>query len=242
MKRVYYTPKGISYPLFKSLLAQPHLLIAGATGSGKSVVLRGIVQELTLTIPEEKALILIDPKRVELAPFKTLPHCIRYASEPESMIQALNFAMNETERRYKLLQRKGLYSWTEGHIYIIIDELADLMTTQKKAVSPLIQRLAQVGRAAGIHLVACTQCPIAAVIPTQIKVNFDARIALRCRCAQDSRNILGTAGAELLPRYGEGLYLLPEGLQHVKIPFTSAEDVKERVKYWQDNPGRIKIF
>lgn len=242
MKRVYYTPRGTTYPLFASMLSQPHLLIAGATGSGKSVVVRGIVQELTLTIPEEKALILIDPKRVELAPFKPLPHCIRYASEPGTMLQALEYAMNETERRYKLLQRKGLYSWTEGHIYIIIDELADLMTTQKKAVSPLIQRLAQVGRAAGIHLIACTQCPIAAVIPTQIKVNFDARIALRCRCAQDSRNILGTAGAELLPRYGEGLYLLPEGLQHVKIPFTSAEDVKERVKYWQDNPGRIKIF
>ena len=242
MKLVYQTPDGNSFPLFRSLLNQPHVLIAGATGSGKSVVVRGMILELTLTIPEEKSLILIDPKRVELAPFRKLPHVIKYGSEPAEMLSCLDYAMTETERRYKIMQKQGLYAWTGGHVYVVIDELADLMTTQKKAVTPLIQRLCQIGRAAGIHVIACTQCPISAVIPTPIKVNFDARLALRCRSAQDSRNILGSAGAETLPRYGKALYLLPERLQKFSIPFTSSDDVRERVEYWTTHKPRLKLF
>lgn len=231
--KCYRTPGGTSFPLFASFLQQPHLLIAGATGSGKSVAVRGILQEGTLHGPGEFSVILIDPKRVELSPFRTLPHCILYASEPGNMLSALAAGMDLTESRYKRMQREGLRSWAGQQTYIIIDELADLMTTQRKEVSPLLQRLAQIGRAAGVHVIACTQCPISAVIPTQIKVNFDARLGLRTRSAQDSRNVLGCRGCETLPRYGEGLYLLPEGLQHVRIPFIPDAESADRVKYWE---------
>lgn len=229
----YLTPEGTSYELFRSMLSQPHLLIAGATGSGKSVLVRGLMQELTLHSPALAQVILIDPKRVELSQFRTIPHVIRYASEPPEMLKALGEGMGLCEERYKNLQRRGLRTWDGSAVYIIIDELADLMTTQKKAVAPLLQRLAQVGRAAGIHLIACTQCPISAVIPTEIKVNFDARVGLRTRSAQDSRNILGCTGCENLPRYGQALYLLPEGLTKWNIPFIPEDESENRVKYWE---------
>lgn len=240
--KYYRTPPGTSYPLYRSLLNQSHVLIAGTTGSGKSVVVRGLIQELSLSGPAEKGLILIDPKRVELSPFRKLPHVIAYGSEPEDMVNCLQRAMTLTESRYRTMQKNGLYSWTGGSVYVVIDELADLMTTQKKVVQPLIQRLCQIARAASVHVIACTQCPISVVIPTPIKVNFDARLALRTRCRQDSRNILDAGGAELLPRYGEGLYLIPEGMQHVQIPFTSPEDVAERVKYWTRQRPRPAWF
>lgn len=232
MRRTYITPEGESIALFRSMLGQPHLLIAGATGSGKSVLVRGLLQEMLLHSPALAQLVLIDPKRVELSPFRDLPHVLRYASEPQEMLSALSGTMNLCEDRYRVLQAKGRRSWEGAAIYLVIDELADLMTTQGKTVAPLLQRLAQVGRAAGIHLLVCTQCPISAVIPTPIKVNFDARVGLRTRSAQDSRNILGVKGCETLPRYGQCLYLLPEGLERWKVPFISEEASAERIAWW----------
>ena len=130
------------------------------------------------------------------------------------------------------MQRKGVRKYQGGDVYVIIDELADLMTTQKKAVLPLLQRLCQIGRAAKVHVIACTQCPLAKVIPTEVKVNFDARVALRTRSAQDSRNILNRTGCELLPRYGQGYYMTPEGLNLWNIPMYSESAVEKLVSYW----------
>lgn len=112
------------------------------------------------------------------------------------------------------------------------------MTTNKKQVQPLIQRLAQVGRAAGVHIILATQCPLAKVIPTEIKVNFDARIALRTRSAQDSRNILGETGCELLPRYGQGYYMTPEGVTLYNIPMIPEEELSARVHWWMGQQPR----
>ena len=140
------------------------------------------------------------------------------------------------------MQRRGQRKSGEGDVYVVIDELADLMTTCRKTVQPMIQRLCQIGRAAAVHVIACTQCPIAAVIPTPIKVNFDSRFALRTRSAQDSRNILGVKGCEGLPRYGQAYYLTPEGLRLYQIPMISDEEIEERVRYWhrQASPPQIR--
>lgn len=116
---------------------------------------------------------------------------------------------------------------------MVIDELADLMTTNKKQVQPLIQRLAQIGRAANVHIIAATQCPLSTVIPTPIKVNFDSRVGLRTRSKQDSRNILGLPGCETLPRYGQGYYMTPAGLQLYNIPMYSPAEVQRLVDYWK---------
>ena len=223
------------YSLYEDMLQQPHLLVAGATGSGKSVLINGIIYTALKDSPREKQFILIDPKRVELCKYKALPHCIRYASEPGDMIGALQYAMNITESRYKDMQREGITKYNGGDVYVIIDELADLMTTNKKQVQPLLQRLCQIGRAARVHVIAATQCPLREVIPTPIKVNFDARVGLRTRGKQDSRNILDMNGCEQLPRYGQGYYMTPEGLTLYTIPYISPEEINSIIEYWRPN-------
>lgn len=230
--RAWRTPSGDLYTLFDDMAKQPHLLIAGATGSGKSVVVNGIIYNLLHDGPSKASLILIDPKRVELARYKNMPHCLCYASEPADMPQSLRYALEVTENRFRTMQRDGVQKYQGGHVYVIIDELADLMTTQKKTVLPLIQRLCQIGRAANVHVIACTQCPIAKILPTEIKVNFDARVGLRTACAQDSRNILRATGCEKLPRYGQGYYMTPEGLNLWNIPMYSESDVAAVLNWW----------
>lgn len=242
MHKEWRTPPGQVYSLYRDMLKQPHLLIAGATGSGKSVVINGLVYTAMYDSPAAVQFILIDPKRVELVDYKPLPHTLMYASEPGEMVQALEKAMEITESRYKAMQRQRVKKYPGGALYVIIDELADLMTTARRQVQPLIQRLAQVGRAANVHIIAATQCPLATVIPTPIKVNFDSRVALRTRSAQDSRNILGLTGCELLPRYGQGYYMTPDGLKLYNIPMQPQEDINALVKYWQRSRPRFQLF
>lgn len=240
MKKVWTTPQGEYYSLYGDMLKQPHLLIAGATGSGKSVVINGLVYAALHDSPARVELILIDPKRVELVDYKTLPHTIKYSSEPGDMVQALEKAMEITESRYKAMQLDRVKKYSGGAVYVIIDELADLMTTNRRQVQPLLQRLCQIGRAANVHVIAATQCPLSSVIPTPIKVNFDARVALRTRSAQDSRNILGVKGCELLPRYGQGYYMTPDGLTLYNIPMQDPADIAQIVKYWHRARPRRK--
>lgn len=242
MKRVWTTPTGAYYDLYKDMLKQQHLLIAGATGSGKSVVINGIIYTALHDSPAAVQLILIDPKRVELVDYKPLPHTIMYASEPGEMVEALEKAIGITESRYRAMQRDRVKKYSGGAVYVVIDELADLMTTNKRQVQPLIQRLCQIGRAANVHVIAATQCPLATVIPTPIKVNFDARVALRTRSAQDSRNILGVKGCELLPRYGQGYYMTPDGMTLYNIPMQDADSLHSMVKYWTRQRPRIRLF
>lgn len=242
MKKVWTTPQGEYYSLYGDMLKQPHLLIAGATGSGKSVVINGLVYAALHDSPARVELILIDPKRVELVDYKTLPHTIKYASEPGDMVQALEKAMEIIESRYKAMQRDRVKKYSGGAVYVIIDELADLMTTNRRQVQPLLQRLCQIGRAANVHVIAATQCPLSSVIPTPIKVNFDARVALRTRSAQDSRNILGVKGCELLPRYGQGYYMTPDGLKLYNVPMIDTDSLHSIVKYWRKQRPRIKLF
>lgn len=207
--------------LFADIIGQPHTLIAGSTGSGKSVLLRGILAALHEQTPYHT--VLIDPKRVELWSHRTDPACIRYASEPDGIIQTLSDVCGLMDGRYQILRQQGTRDAPPGWaVYIIIDELADLLTTRKKQATPLLARIAQLGRAAGIHMIAATQRPTRDVIAGQIAVNIDSRIALRVPTAQDSRNLIHQAGAERLPRYGYGYYLTPSTFPPalVQIPFT----------------------
>ena len=242
MKRVWRTPQGQYYSLYGDMLKQPHLLIAGATGSGKSVIINGLMYTAMYDSPAAVQFILIDPKRVELVDYKPLPHTLQYASEPGDMVQALEKAMTITENRYRTMQRDRVKKYQGGAVYVVIDELADLMTTDRRHIQPLLQRLAQIGRAANVHIIAATQCPLAAVIPTPIKVNFDSRVALRTRSAQDSRNILGVKGCELLPRYGKGYYMTPDGLTLYNIPMQTPDEIAALVDYWKrHSKPRIKL-
>ena len=244
LPRFYTTPAGDRFKIYVDMLEQPHLLIAGATGSGKSVVINGLIYTALYnqpgTAPGAVSFILIDPKRVELVQYKHLPHTLYYASEPGDRLAAFKFAMKLTETRYKKMQRAGARKYSGGAVYVIIDEFADLMTTQKREIAPLVQRLAQIGRAANVHIVLATQTPIAKIIPTEIKCNFDARLALRTRSAQDSRNITGRGGCELLPRYGYGYYMTPERENTIKIPYYPDDVLTARVDHWRGQ-GRGKL-
>ena len=233
----YTTPKGRVYKLYLNMLEQPHLLIAGSTGSGKSVLVNGLICTALYNSPAKTQFILIDPKRVELVDYKYIPHTIAYASEPGTMVQALNHAMSIVERRYKAMQATHTKLFQGSNIYVIIDELADLMTTNKRQIMPLLQRLCQIGRASRVHVIACTQCPIAKVIPTEIKVNFDSRVALRTRSKQDSRNILGVAGCEQLPRYGKGYYMNPEQFTLYNLPMIDQTEQNNLITYWTQYPA-----
>lgn len=236
----WITPGGMATVSCLDMLNQPHLLIAGSTGSGKSVLINSLMYTALYKDPTTYNFIFIDPKRVELIQYKQLPHCIRYASEPDEIVAALNGAVELMESRYILMQSRLKKEWDGGHIFIIIDELADLMTTQKRETLPLLQRIAQLGRAAHLHLIAATQRPTKDIISGQIKVNMDSRLALRCPTAQDSRNIINIKGAETLPRYGYGYYLTPETMtpQLIRIPYTDPAELAARVQWWEDQKPR----
>ena len=237
--RRYRTPGGNVYTLFNDMAKQPHLLIAGATGSGKSVVLNGIIYNLLHKLPDQVELILIDPKRVELAQYRDTPHCIRYASEPGEMIEALQYAETLTEQRYNQMRRQGVNEFQGGHVYVVIDELAALMTMRdlRKVALPILQRLGMIARAARVHIIACTQTLKADVLPTPLTCNFDSRVALRTATAQQSRMIAGIAGCEAFPSptiQHEALcyFRIGADLTRYRVPMYSAGQVNGIIDYW----------
>lgn len=240
MNAKYITPQGNYFNLYADMLNQPHLLVAGTTGSGKSALINGIIATALYQSPVDVQFIFIDPKRVELVEYSKLPHTITYASEPLDMVRALEFATKLADDRYKEMQLRNCKKYQYGHVYVIIDELADLMLTNRTQVQPLIQRLAQIGRAANIHIIAATQCPLATVIPTPIKVNFDSRVGLRTRSRQDSRNILDVGGCELLPRVGQGYYYTPNGLQLYNIPMYSDDERQRLIDHWLNTNNVVR--
>lgn len=227
------TSAGETAPaLFLNMIQQPHILIAGASGSGKSVMLNGIICTILHRPPTAAQLILIDPKRTELNEYAAAPHTLLHATEPDEIPAALGYALQIIDRRFKAMQAATERIYSGADLYIIIDELADLMTTQKKQVTPLLQRIAQIGRAAKVHIIAATQCPLAKIIPTEIKVNFTALVGLHTLSRQHSRNIIERTGCELLPLYGQCLYSTPEGLHRYTVPYTTPEEIAATVARW----------
>ncbi len=200
------------------LAAMPHLLIAGATGSGKSVCINSLVASLLMTRPpDELRMIMVDPKRVELTPFNGIPHLVMpVIVEPDEVQPALRGLINEMTRRYKLMEETGVRNIagynakaTEpmSFLVLIVDELADLMMTGGLEVEQQLVRLAQLGRAAGIHMVLATQRPSVKVVTGLLKANVPARVAFAVASQVDSRVILDGAGAEALMGKGDLLLL-----------------------------------
>lgn len=238
LHRKYITPGGSIYTIYRELAERPHLLIAGATGSGKSVALNGIIYtSLLIHSPFECQFCLIDPKKVELVQYKDLPHTARYASETIDIVRSLQWAVDETESRFSRMQLKKIKEYDGPHLYVIIDELADLMTTMKKETLPLLQRLAQIGRAARVHVIACTQNVMAVTIPTVLKCNFPAVLGLRTATAQQSRFLIATPGCEMLPNpktEGKGYGFLRDGadLQKYQLHMYQDDEIHTVVNYW----------
>jgi len=223
-------------PIVANIAKMPHVLIAGTTGSGKSVLINSwIASILFRNSPSEVKLILVDPKRVELTLYKDIPHLLTpVIVEPDKILSALKWSMGEMDRRYKLFQQVGVrnidgYNELSGfqvlpYILIFIDELADLMSFAPVEVEDSICRIAQMARATGIHLVVATQRPSVDVITGLIKANIPSRIAFNVSAMVDSRVIIDMPGAEKLLGRGDMLYIPPDQAKPTRIQGTFVKE------------------
>lgn len=232
-------------PVVASLAKMPHVLVAGTTGSGKSVLINALICSILYrATPEEVKLILVDPKRVELVGYNGIPHLLTpVIVEADKILSALKWAMQEMDRRYKQFAEVGVrnidsFNELSGfqalpYIVILIDELADLMAYAPVEVEDAICRLAQMARATGIHLVIATQRPSVDVITGLIKANVPSRIAFNVSSMIDSRVILDTPGAEKLLGRGDMLYIPPDQAKPARIQgtFVSEGEVQKLVSF-----------
>ena len=232
-------------PVVANLAKMPHVLIAGTTGSGKSVLINSFISSLLFRAsPAEVRLILIDPKRVELTGYNGIPHLMTpVIVEVEKILASLRWAMDEMDRRYKTFAERGVRNidacnelagfQSLPYIVIFIDELADLMAFAPVDVEDAIARLAQMARATGIHLVVSTQRPSVDVITGLIKANIPCRIAFNVSSMIDSRVILDTPGAEKLLGRGDMLYVPPDQAKPTRIQgaFVSDKEVRKLVDF-----------
>lgn len=232
-------------PKVADISKMPHILIAGQTGSGKSVCINSWISTILFRAsPDEVRLILVDPKRVELTPYNGIPHLlVPVIVEPEKVVSSLKWAVSEMERRYKMFTEvgaKNLESYNDmagfqsiPHILIVIDELAEIMLFSPSEVEENVCRLAQMARAVGIHLVLATQRPSVNVITGLIKANIPTRIAFAVSSMMDSRVILDTPGAEKLLGRGDMLYIPPDLAKPVRIQgcFVSEKEIKKLIDF-----------
>jgi S-DNA-T family DNA segregation ATPase FtsK/SpoIIIE len=258
------------------LAKMPHLLIAGTTGSGKSVALNTMILSLLYRLPPDQArMILIDPKMLELSVYEGIPHLLApVVTDPRKAVVALKWAVREMEERYQKMSKlgvRGVEAFNERvarakekgeslkrtvqtgfdretgkpvyedetldlqhmpYIVVVVDEVADLMMISGKEIEGAVQRLAQMARAAGIHLIAATQRPSVDVITGTIKANFPTRISFQVTSKIDSRTILGEQGAEQLLGQGDMLYMMTGGrIRRVHGPFVTDREVEEVVGF-----------
>ena len=241
----YKTPAGTVYTPFLRLAEKPHLLIAGATGSGKSVALNGLITSLLLKrSPFSCQFVLIDPKKVELMAYATLPHTAKYADNDADIVRALQWSVDETESRFNRMQRLGIKEYDGPHMYVIIDELADLIVSMKNETLPLLQKLAQIGRAARVHCIFCSQNIMAQTIPTVLRCNFSTILGLRTVNKQQSRFLIQAPGCEMLPNpktEGKGYGYLRDGadLEKLFIYKYPDEEIDKAISWWTSSACRV---
>jgi S-DNA-T family DNA segregation ATPase FtsK/SpoIIIE len=239
-------------PVAADLALMPHLLIAGTTGSGKSVCITAIASTLVFeNSPEDLHLVMVDPKMVELIRFNGLPHLIgKVETDLERIIGVLRWCMLEMDRRYRLLEevkardidaynrrvRRRRNAERLPRIVLMIDELSDLMMMAPDQTERTLVRLAQMARAVGIHLVLATQRPSTDILTGLIKANFPARISFAVASSVDSRVILDTTGAETLLGRGDMLFLSPEAGSPVRLQgvFVQDQEIEKLIEYWKE--------
>ena len=236
-------------PRFLDMAKMPHLLIGGTTGSGKSVCINVLIVSLLLTrTPDQVRMVMIDPKRVELNQYNELPHLAApVITEPEVAVATLKAVVKEMEQRLQALEERKARSITSynakvrkklPYLLVVVDEMADLMMTTGNEVEQMLTRLAQLGRATGIHLIVATQRPSVNVVTGLIKANFPSRLSFALPSQTDSRTILDQAGAEKLLGGGDMLFA-PVGARkpyRIQGAFLSDEEIERVIDHWHEQP------
>ena len=235
-------------PVIADLASMPHLLVAGTTGSGKSVSINAMILSLLYRLHAgECRMIMIDPKMLELSVYQDIPHLLApVVTEPKKAVAALKWVVQEMEARYRKMSALSVRSIANYNkkilgaerampfIVVVIDEMADLMMVAGKEIEAAVQRLAQMARAAGIHIIAATQRPSVDVITGTIKANFPTRISFQVASRIDSRTILGDGGAEQLLGRGDMLFMMAGGkVQRIHAPFVSDNHVAQVAAFWR---------
>jgi len=240
-------------PIIGDLASMPHLLIAGTTGSGKSVCINTIILSLLYKLtPNKCKFILIDPKMLELSTYERIPHLLcPVITEPKRAASVLGWVVKEMESRYRLMTKEGVRNidgYNEKHslpmpyIVVIVDEMSDLMLVAGKEIENYIQKLSQMARAAGIHIIMATQRPSVDVITGTIKANFPTRISFQVTSKIDSRTILGEQGAEQLLGKGDMLYMTSANrIVRIHGPFVSEKEIK-KVNDFLRSQGKAEYF
>ena len=241
-------------PIIADLTSMPHLLIAGTTGSGKSVCINTIILSLLFKHPPDKCkFILIDPKMLELSTYEGVPHLLcPVITEPTKAASVLGWVVKEMESRYRLMTKEGVrnidgynskHKLAMPYIVVIVDEMSDLMLVHGKEIENYIQKLSQMARAAGIHIIMATQRPSVDVITGTIKANFPTRISFQVTSKIDSRTILGEQGAEQLLGKGDMLYMTSANkIVRIHAPFVSEDEIEKVNNYLrtQEEPDYVE--
>ena len=218
------------YNLYLKLLDEQHILVAGMTGSGKSVFLTGFI---VTTFAHASYRIICDPKKVDYIRFK---NCVgtTHAATFSEIKEALELAISQIDIRYDAMMAAGQSKSTEKPIYVIVDEVATLLSEEPKIFMPLLTKIGNLGRAANVHMILASQCTLREIISTRLQVNIGTRVALHCDTANDSRTIIGVPGAEELPKYGKCLVKFLGESEIIKTPVGvySEEDIKRLTEFY----------
>lgn len=239
-KFTWSIPGGRVQRLSEAAFSAEHTLIAGTTGSGKSVLLNGMIRDLLrLYAPGEASLVLIDPKAMELEGFRCLPHTIGYTDTEQGAERVLRQVLELMARRNRYCKEHGLRRYNGGAVYVVIDELHPLATGEhKKTFRRLLSLLLTQARAANIHIIAATQIPNRASLPADIVSLFTLRIGLGTMDGIESKQIIGIKGCEELPPHGLALVRYNRTVQAVEIPMTDEAELMKLVSYWTEQNAR----
>lgn len=209
-----------------------HILIAGSSGTGKSTLINNLIYTALQRTPTP-GFILVDPKRVDLQDWEVIKPCITRVTDISNIIATLNNVVDIMEKRYRAMEAKHLKLTEENDLYVVIDEVADLILSHGKEVNPLITKIAALGRAAKIHLIMATQTVLKETCGTLIRNNFDCVVGLKTQSSNQARVIHGVGGTELLPKIGYGIIAMDAAITKYKLPKIPDDEIQAMIDFWR---------